>query len=515
MIVGGGVAGVCCAEEFCRLSPDARVTLVSISSESTEVAESTKLTEHLDEITLKLRSLYSLPKRIHSKNFHVIRGAASSLDTSRKVLQLSDGRILPYDQLCICSGARPKVVSCHERIIALRDHDSVQDLRQRLSTARRIMVMGNGGIALEVVHALRGVDTVWAIRNSHIGDAFFDVDAAAFLMKELQKADTTPLPQSKAKVLPSEGSKAENMQRTDTKSLGSGAAGHKRSANDSLNKASDDSQKQDVRQVKHGPGMAVGPEWIQLLQQSRGASGGRLVIEHTCEFESTIDEGPNNEGSGDDSWPLYIRLSNGSVYGVDFAVSATGVEPATEWLPPSIRRHPRDGGIEVDEILETSCASVFAAGDVCCASALERASAQWFQMRLWTQARTMGKYAALCMFNATAPPEKVLLSGLYFELFTHVTRFCGKKVILLGLYNGQRLDDEPSSDIITYSRASEGADSTFVRVLLLRGRMQGAVLIGNTDLEELYENLILNSLDVSQYGPDLVDPDAELHDVFD
>jgi hypothetical protein len=40
----------------------------------------------------------------------------------------------------------------------------------------------------------------------------------------------------------------------------------------------------------------------------------------------------------------------------------------------------------------------------------------------------MGKYAALCMFNATAPPEKVLLSGLYFELFTHVTRFCGKKV---------------------------------------------------------------------------------------
>lgn len=61
----------------------------------------------------------------------------------------------------------------------------------------------------------------------------------------------------------------------------------------------------------------------------------------------------------------------------------------------------------------------------------------------------------------------------------------------------------------------QGPDGMFVRVLLLRGRMQGAVLIGNTDMAEMYENLILNGLDVSQYGPDLVDPDAELHEVFD
>lgn len=61
----------------------------------------------------------------------------------------------------------------------------------------------------------------------------------------------------------------------------------------------------------------------------------------------------------------------------------------------------------------------------------------------------------------------------------------------------------------------QGPDSTFVRVLLLRGRMQGAVLIGETDLEETFENLILNQLDLSQYGPDLLDPDAELDHVFD
>ncbi len=61
----------------------------------------------------------------------------------------------------------------------------------------------------------------------------------------------------------------------------------------------------------------------------------------------------------------------------------------------------------------------------------------------------------------------------------------------------------------------QGPGSTFVRVLLLRGRLQGAILIGNTGLEETFENLILDGLDLSQYGADLVDPEAELDHVFD
>ena len=29
VVVGGGIAGVCCAEELCRLAPDDRITLLS------------------------------------------------------------------------------------------------------------------------------------------------------------------------------------------------------------------------------------------------------------------------------------------------------------------------------------------------------------------------------------------------------------------------------------------------------------------------------------------------------
>lgn len=89
--------------------------------------------------------------------------------------------------------------------------------------------------------------------------------------------------------------------------------------------------------------------------------------------------------------------------------------------------------------------------------------------------------------------------------------------MLLGLYNGQKLQHEPREDVVMYSRVlDEGTpNATFVRVLLLRGKLQGAVLIGETELEETFENLILDGLDLSQYGPGLLDPDIELDHVFD
>ena len=90
-------------------------------------------------------------------------------------------------------------------------------------------------------------------------------------------------------------------------------------------------------------------------------------------------------------------------------------------------------------------------------------------------------------------------------------------MVLLGLYNGQKLQDAPQQDVVMYSRVLDAGSpgATFVRVLLLRGRMQGAVLIGETDLEETCENLILDGLDLSQFGPSLLDPDIELDHVFD
>ena len=45
--------------------------------------------------------------------------------------------------------------------------------------------------------------------------------------------------------------------------------------------------------------------------------------------------------------------------------------------------------------------------------------------------------------------------------------------------------------------------------------MQGAILIGETDLEGTFANLILDQLDPSSYGEELLNPDIDIEDYFD
>jgi hypothetical protein len=63
----------------------------------------------------------------------------------------------------------------------------------------------------------------------------------------------------------------------------------------------------------------------------------------------------------------------------------------------------------------------------------------------------MGPHAA----HSMAGMAEQTGSGFTFELFAHVTRFVDKKVVLLGQYNGQRLEHEPEADMISYSRITQ------------------------------------------------------------
>ncbi|GBM18432.1 Pyridine nucleotide-disulfide oxidoreductase domain-containing protein 1, partial [Araneus ventricosus] len=78
-----------------------------------------------------------------------------------------------------------------------------------------------------------------------------------------------------------------------------------------------------------------------------------------------------------------------------------------------------------------------------------------------------------------------------------------------GLYNGQKL----GTDYEIIVRSSERTE--YVKVVMQDGRMQGAVLVGETDLEETFENLIHNGLDLSMYGEDILNPDIDIEDYFD
>lgn len=141
-------------------------------------------------------------------NLTIVRAAVVGLDLegSRVLLKRGgegDGEeegegaldALPYKRVILAPGATPRRLSPHPAVMVLRDADTVASLAATLAGARCVVVAGNGGIALGLAHALASggrphapLRVVWAAKHGHVGDAFFDVDAAAFLAGHMGKA---------------------------------------------------------------------------------------------------------------------------------------------------------------------------------------------------------------------------------------------------------------------------------------------------------------------------------------
>ena len=88
----------------------------------------------------------------------------------------------------------------------------------------------------------------------------------------------------------------------------------------------------------------------------------------------------------DESWNVYVLLTNGALFGCDLVVSATGVTPNRGGIEVEGARLDLadDGGVKVDKEMRTNLAGVYAAGDVC--------SVQWDDHSpVWFQVHTTGR----------------------------------------------------------------------------------------------------------------------------
>ena len=76
---------------------------------------------------------------------------------------------------------------------------------------------------------------------------------------------------------------------------------------------------------------------------------------------------------------------------------------------------------------------------------------------------------------------------------------------------------EAAAPVQVQLRVTPGVE--YAKVVLLHGRVVGALLIGDTGLEETLEHLMLNRLDVRRgergEALDLLDPDVDVEDFFD
>ncbi|XP_054282714.1 pyridine nucleotide-disulfide oxidoreductase domain-containing protein 1 [Macrosteles quadrilineatus] len=471
VIVGGGIAGVSCAESLAFLCLDSKIALITASPLIKAVTNLVPLTKMLTRFDIEEREADTLSQS--NPSVTVVKDFVTGFDSIKHLVFLKSGVELKYKKLCLCSGASPKLIPGESKnIVGIRDTESVKDFQDRVQDSSRIVVVGNGGIATEIIYELTGVELIWVIKDEHISANFIDPVAAEFFQDRLLKQDVSDTPPI-----------VKRMKYTV----------------------------EDDKSHLEKSGAALGPDWHSKYKlQGSLRSDTKVVIEYKSEVDSVLspEEAKNLVDKSDqERWQTFVKLTNGQIYGCDFIVSATGVVPCCNFDMKCNRVFDKaeDGGIKVDWKMETNLPDIFAAGDVCHAS-WDRAP-HWFQMRLWTQARQMGTYAAKAM--SAALKEEQFYQDFCFEMFSHVTKFFGYKVVLLGLFNGQTL----ANNYEVLLRITKGVE--YVKCVMKNGRMQGAVLIGETDLEEMCENLILNQLDLTDFGEDLLNPDIDIEDYFD
>lgn len=441
VVVGGGIAGISCVEAL-KLYTTESVLLISESPTIKVVTDVKFYTKIAAGFNVEDRNLQCI------KNAEYVIDKIIAINSTEHTISTLKGREIKYKKLCLCTGAVPKLLEDKDYVIGLRDTHSVEYFQTILGQAKRVLIVGNGGIATDLVYKLNGIEIIWIIRDEHISSHFLDAGAAEFFSNYL------------------------NVQQSSDKIM-----------------------KRFRYRGESSSGAALGPDW-HCGAMFGNSNGKNVIIEYKTEIKNISKDAL-----------VKVQLTNGKVYECDFVVSATGVTPNNNFEIKDGRYFDiaNDGGIKVDWKMETNLPDIYAAGDVC---TVDWTSEHWFQMRLWTQARQMGMYAAKCMHSMYV--NEKLLQDFCFELFTHVTSFFGFKVILLGLYNAQRLDKKDCELLV---RVTDGQE--YVKLVLQNGRVVGAMLIGDSDLEEMCENLILNQIDVTNLMDDLLDPNIDIEDYFD
>ena len=72
-------------------------------------------------------------------------------------IELDNGSVIQYEKLCVCTGGVPKQLFLgYQNVLHIRDTESVHILQEKIKDAKRVLIVGNGGIATEMVYEISG-----------------------------------------------------------------------------------------------------------------------------------------------------------------------------------------------------------------------------------------------------------------------------------------------------------------------------------------------------------------------
>ena len=160
LIIGGSIAGMNCIEGIRSIDGSGRITLVT---DEPVFNYGRPLISYYLEGKTDIERMQYKPSDFFVKNgVDVISGVrAESLDPQRRSVKLSDGRVLPYDALCICTGSSPflprfeGIENVEKRFSFMKLEDALA-LEKAVDKTSRVLIIGAGFIGLKCAEGLAG-----------------------------------------------------------------------------------------------------------------------------------------------------------------------------------------------------------------------------------------------------------------------------------------------------------------------------------------------------------------------
>ncbi|EDW25572.1 GL26669 [Drosophila persimilis] len=146
LVVGGGIAGVSCAETLAICCPSSSILLLTESSIVKSVTNLVPVARYLHKFDVREKDVNEIGASIAT-----IVDQLEYINSREHWARTKTGVILKYRYICVCTGGSPKLFNsghAESRIIGIRDTDSVLELQKRLLTAKDVLILGNGGIAI-------------------------------------------------------------------------------------------------------------------------------------------------------------------------------------------------------------------------------------------------------------------------------------------------------------------------------------------------------------------------------
>ncbi len=157
VIIGGGIAGVSAAEEI--RAHDAECDIFLIEREHNPLYSRVLLPHYIKGVIPREKVFLRSEAWYVEKDITYLSGTeATEINTKNQFVRISDDREIPYDELIIATGTRPRLLIDDAKgvhyMYTLVDADGIRAHLDQSSEGEKMLVYGSGFIACEFINAL-------------------------------------------------------------------------------------------------------------------------------------------------------------------------------------------------------------------------------------------------------------------------------------------------------------------------------------------------------------------------